>query len=96
MKQSKAKICGLVLHNSNDIILRDFSGEPVVTNEIAKGMIQIMEIAVNVQMVIVPDQQIIYDLVLGRNFLNQCHENSSRVSRTPKNEFDQYQTSQCK
>jgi len=56
-----------------DNVLRGFAGQVAMSNQSAPCDIRVMNASARVDAVVVPDSHLIYDIIVGRDFLEQEH-----------------------
>ncbi|XP_011861043.1 PREDICTED: uncharacterized protein K02A2.6-like [Vollenhovia emeryi] len=54
-------------------VLRGFAGQVATSNQAAACNIRVMNATAQVDAVVVPDNQLVYDIIVGRDFLEQEH-----------------------
>ncbi|RLU26431.1 hypothetical protein DMN91_000225 [Ooceraea biroi] len=71
-KGAKSKVTTDQKHD-RELVLKGFAGQTVASNKTTSCEIKIMEAVACVKAVVVPDDLLIYDVVVGRDFLEQEH-----------------------
>lgn len=63
----------LKIKTVEDLVFRGFAGRSVILNQIAPITVRIQNVIADVDSVIIPDEYTTYDIILGRDFLQQNH-----------------------
>lgn len=63
----------MIVSVTSDHVLKDFAGQSVISNRSTACEIKIMNTVVRVNAIVVPDNYLTYDVIVGRDFLEQEH-----------------------
>ncbi|XP_011862927.1 PREDICTED: uncharacterized protein LOC105559328, partial [Vollenhovia emeryi] len=73
IRKSVAERWNIPISITPDSVLRGFAGQVATSNQAAACNIRIMNATAQVDAVVVPDNQLVYDIIVGRDFLEQEH-----------------------
>lgn len=73
IRESVVTKYGMAVITTSNRILQGFAGQAAISNRSTHCKVRVMDAAAKVDAIIVPDNYLVYDLIVGRDFLEQEH-----------------------
>lgn len=73
LRTSVAEKFNVAILSAPNVVLRGFAGQTATSNQSAVCDIQIMNARTRVKAILVPDEYLVHDIVVGRDFIEQEH-----------------------